>query len=200
MWLAFVKPRAAMAVALVSVVAILAFAPATLKDRFSGDSSGDVTLRQDLWGSALDIYSQRPLLGVGLSNFSEGYRTLPSTLASASQRRLLHNKQVLIPPHAANQYLNILAEQGVAGLLAFLILAATAVAVAFKGCRVSDPAGRAISIGVGAGVMILAIHSMFEITVFTEISVPLFALLAVVATFVALDDRDGTADPEVKAA
>ena len=109
LWLAFLRPRAAVIAVLLVAVATVTVAPATLKDRFTGGESSDVGLRQDLWGSALDIYGESPVLGVGLSNFKEGYARLPASLANASQRRLLHNRQILIPPHAANLYLNVLA-------------------------------------------------------------------------------------------
>lgn len=195
-WLAFVRPRAALVVAVTVAIAGGALAPGLLKDRFVNQSnSGDVSIRADLWGSALDIYTERPVLGVGLNNFKEGYASLPSTLANASQRRLLHQGQVLTPPHAANLYLNILAEEGLIGILAFLAFAGAAVATTYRGCRVRDPAARAVCVGLGAGLMTLALHSMLEVTLFSEVSMPLFALLGVAATFVALE-REGP--PEVE--
>lgn len=195
-WLAFVRPRTALIVALSVGIAGAALAPGLLKDRFVNQSnSEDVSIRSDLWGSALDIYTQRPLLGVGLNNFEEGYATLPSTLANASQRRLLHQGQVLTPPHAANLYLNILAEEGLVGIIAFLAFAGTAVVTTYRGCRLRDPAARAVCIGLGAGLMTLALHSMLEVTLFSEVSMPLFALLGVAAAFVVLERE---APPEVE--
>lgn len=187
-WLAFVKPRAAVAVALSVGLVGAALAPGLLKERFVNESnSGDVSIRADLWGSALDIYTQRPLLGVGLNNFENGYAQLPATLANASQRRLLHQGQVLTPPHAANLYLNILAEEGLLGILAFAFFSFVAVTTTYRGCRVRDPAGRAVCLGLGAGLMTLALHSFLEVTLFSEVSMPLFALLGVAATYVALE-------------
>ena len=181
-------------------VAGVALAPSALQERVSDPAGGDLGLRADLWGSALDIYSQRPLLGVGLNNFEAGYATLPSTLANASQRRLLHQGQVLTPPHAANLYLNILAEMGLLGIVAFGIFALTAGVVTYRGCRVRDPAGRAVCLGLGAGLMTLALHSMLEVTLFSEVNMPLLALLGVAATFVALDRQDAGGAPATGAA
>lgn len=186
-WLALMRPKAAALAAVVALVAGVAFAPAALKERFSSNNSSDVALRSDLWGSAIDIYSEHPVLGVGINNFDVGYASLPSTLASASQRRLLHQGQVLTPPHAANLYLNILAEEGLIGIAAFAFFAILAVTVAHRGSRVRDPVGRAICMGLGAGLLTFGAHNMLEAHLFSELAPPLFALLGVASVFVALD-------------
>jgi O-antigen ligase len=192
LWLAVIRPRAAAMSVVLVVIGALALAPGSLKDRFTQGDSGDVTLRQDLWGSALDIYSGSPVLGVGLSNFKEGYARLPASLANASQRRLLHNRQILIPPHAANLFLNVLAEEGLVGLVALLLLMLSALAAAYRGRRSADPVTRAVCAAVGAGVLGIAFHSIFEVTLFSELIVPLFALLGVCAALVAQERERST--------
>lgn len=182
LWIGILRPKLAIGIAVVVAVAATTLAPAALKERFDPEqSSGDITLRADIWSAAVDIYSREPLLGVGLNNFGEAYRTLPTTLPSSSQRRLLHQSQVLVPPHAQNLYLNILAEEGIVGFAAFVFFAFAAVAVCFRGARIADPITRAVSLGVGAGLMTLAVHSLLEVTLIGEVALPLFALLGVVA-------------------
>ena len=196
LWLAILRPRHALLVAVVVGLAATALAPAALKERFDPDegTSGDITLRADIWSAALDIYSREPLLGVGLNNFGEAYRTLPTTLDSTSQRRLLHQSQVLVPPHAQNLYLNVLAEEGIIGFAAFACFAFAAVAACFRGVREADPLGRAVALGAGAGLFTLAVHSLLEVTLIGEVALPLFALLAVVASS-AGSDREATRSP-----
>jgi O-antigen ligase len=192
-WFAVVRPRYAIGVAAVTAVVALLFAPATLKERFSPQvSSGDVPLRTDIWGASLDIAQRHPYLGVGIGNFSEAYEALPSTLSHASQRRLLNQSGLLIPPHAQNLFLNVLAEEGVLGIAALTFFGLGAVAVAYRGSRVRDPVGRAIGVGLGGGVITLALHSILEVTLLSELAVPLFALLAVALAVVGLDDTAET--------
>ena len=190
LWLAVVRPRAALGVGLAVLAAAVTLAPATLKERFSGEqtSGADVSLRQDLWGAAIDIYSERPILGVGLNNFAVGYGQLPPVPRTATQRRLLHQTQVLVPPHAANLYLNVLAEEGIVGILALFALGAAAVSVAYRGTRGRDPVTRLIALAVGAAVFVLGLHSMLEVTLLTEAALPLFALLGAVAALLALEE------------
>lgn len=189
-WLAVLRPRAVIGVAVVMALSAVFLAPPALKDRFQADSGGDVTLRSDIWSAALDLYSQRPVFGVGLNNFERSYTNLASTPTMTSQRRLLHNEQILVPPHAQNQFLNVLAEEGTLGIVTFGLLGLTGLAAAYRGARVRDAAGRAISLGVGAGLVVLAIHGQLDVPMFGErIEMPLLALLGVVTVFVRLDDE-----------
>jgi O-antigen ligase len=188
-WLAVLRPRLTVPVAVVVAVTALTLAPPALKERFQETSGEDVALRSDIWGAALDIYSQRPILGVGLNNFSEAYSSLPTTLADASQRRLLHAEQILVPPYAENLYLNILAEEGIVGIAAFALFAFVAAGVVYRACGVRDPVARSLSFGIGAGFATVALHSVFQVTLIGELALPFFALLAVAAGFVALDQE-----------
>ncbi|MDQ3758441.1 MAG: O-antigen ligase family protein [Actinomycetota bacterium] len=188
-WLAIVRPRVAWVVVVAMIAAGVISAPSLLKERLSDVGTSQVALRSDLWRSALGVYSESPVLGVGIDNFSEAYESLPSTVEAASQRRLLHNEQVLVPPHANNLYLNVLAEQGLVGLCALAWLAFGAVAIAYRGSRVADPAGRAFCLGLGASLMTFAFHNLLEVTL-ADLFLPLLALLAVASVFVIRDERD----------
>jgi O-antigen ligase len=185
-WLLLFHPKRALVAGAVVAIAVVAFAPAALKERFDpGQSSGDLPLRADIWGAAVDIYGQHPLLGVGLNNFGDAYESLPASLANASQRRLLHQEQLLVPPHAQNLYLNVLAELGIVGLAVFGMLAVSALAVAYKGSQSPDLRTRAVCLGTGAALLTLGAHSVLEVTLFGEVAFPLFALLAVCAAMTA---------------
>jgi O-antigen ligase len=184
-WLAFVRPRTAAAVLVIVVVAGGVVAPSSLKERLSDPAGSDLGLRADLWGSALEIFRGSPVLGVGLADFSDGYSQLPAQLSTGAQRRLLHQQQVLVPPHANNLFLTILAEQGIIGALAFLGLIGAALSACRRAARLDDPFGRAIGIGLGAGLGAMLVHSLLEFQFFGEVSLPIFALLGVVAAVLA---------------
>ena len=198
LWLGFLRPKVAVGAVLVAAVVGGLFAPPALRDRFETESGGDVTLRADIWGSALDIYAEHPLLGAGVGNFAEAYRALPVTPVSSSQRRLLHTGQVLVPPHAQNLYLNLLAEQGALGLLGFALLALLALATAVRGARARDPLTRTIALGLGGGLLTLAVHNVLEVTVFGErLEVTVLVLTAAVAVLLRLE-RDGSSGVAVE--
>jgi O-antigen ligase len=184
-WLAFVRPRAAVAVAIVVAIGGVVVVPSSLKERLSDPAGSDLGLRADLWGSALEIFRGSPLLGVGLADFSDGYSRLPAQLSTGAQRRLLHQQQVLVPPHANNLFLTILAEQGIIGALAFLGLIGAALSACRRAARLDDGFGRALGIGLGAGLCAMLVHSLLEFQFFGEVSLPIFALLGVVAAVLA---------------
>lgn len=181
-WLWVVRPRAAVSCGVALAVAALALAPGALKERFETDGSGgDVALRADIWNAALEIYAERPILGVGVNNFATAYATLPSTLSAGTQRRLLHQRELLTPPHAQNLYLNVLAEQGLVGLVALLWVGAALVVACRRAARAADPLARAVGVGLGAGVATLAVHSLLDVSLPGEAALPLLGLGAVAA-------------------
>jgi O-antigen ligase len=187
-WLAFRRPKIAVVAVLAAVAVAIFFAPSALRQRLNPQTGQqDVPLRADIWGGAIDIYTRHPLLGVGLGNFSDAYAALPSTLANASQRRLLNQHGLIVPPNAQNLYLGVLAEEGIVGLAVLTLLGIVCARIVWLGIRVRDPAGRAVAIGLGASLIVLAIHGIFEVMLFSELAFPLFGLVAVVAGFVALD-------------
>ena len=178
-WLALLRPRYALGAAVVVGAAAFLLAPSALRERFNTQAaSSDVPLRSDIWGAALDVYGTSPVLGVGLDNFSTAYAQLPSTLAHATQRRLLNQSGLLVPPNAQNLYLNTLAEEGIIGLGALVVLLASALWTAGRGARAPDARGRAICLAVGAGLATLCVHGILEATLLNEVAFPLFALLA----------------------
>jgi O-antigen ligase len=184
LWLAITRPRIAPAVAVVIVVVATFVAPATLQERFTAEATGnDIVRRADIWSAAFEIYADRPVFGVGVNNFATAYARLPSVLPSGSQRRLLNHEEIVVPFHAHNMYLNLLAEQGIVGLAAFLLMGAIAALVLYRGTRVENPAGRAIALGVGAGATTWALRSLLDDALYAEIFVVLLTLIAVVGCF-----------------
>ncbi len=195
LWLAIVRPRAAVLVA--AVVAIVGFsvAPQALRERLQSEgTAGDVGLRADIWQSALDIYAQSPIMGVGLGNFGVAYERLPAVISAGAQRRLLHQDELLVPPHANNLTLTVLAEQGLVGLVAVTALFITGIVVARRLTFASDSMGRAVGIGLGAALLVMAAHSTLEASLFGEVALPLFAMLALGAAYLALS-RERTTRP-----
>jgi putative inorganic carbon (hco3(-)) transporter len=188
-WLAFVRPRIAAFAGTALVVAAVTIAPAALKERVDPETGGDdVTLRSDIWRGALEIYSEHPVLGAGVNNFQAAYGRLPSAPTQGYALRLLDQAGEFVPPsNAHNAYLNILAEQGILGGAAFLLLAYVSLAVIYRGCRVRDPLGRAICVGTGAGVMTWALNNLLNVALFTAVTLPLLGLVGVAAAYVALD-------------
>lgn len=196
-WLALIRPRTAVLVAVVVGIAAVGILPGAVKQRFQvqGGTTSDVTLRSDIWSAAVDIYSDHPVVGVGVNNFSVAYARLPSTPRNATQKRLLHGYNVITPPHAQNLYLNILAEEGMVGIAAFLLLVVVSLGILYRGSRAGDSRTRAICAGLGSGLMALAVQSLLDATLLGEIALPVFALLAVAPGLLALDQAPAPAGP-----
>jgi O-antigen ligase len=145
------------------------------------------------------MYDEHPFLGVGVNNYAVAYPDLPKTPAVAPEHRLLLDEEVQIPPHAHNLYLNTLAEGGILGAASLLLVIVLAISAAYRGCRLSDPIGRATCIGIGIGLMTLLANSLVEVTLLTEAALPLMALLGAATVFIGLESAPTPVSPREEA-
>jgi O-antigen ligase len=177
-WLLLTRPK----VALISAAAIafiaLALAPGNLQSRFQSTNSADLTQRNDVNKTALDIYSEHPVFGVGVKNFQIAYAERVSA-ETATQRRLFHNQQLLVPTAAPNEYLNTLAEQGIVGLVALLTFVVLAVKTAWSATKSRDPTVSAIGVAVGMAVTAMIVNSFSSISLQDVPVLMMFGLLAI---------------------
>jgi putative inorganic carbon (HCO3(-)) transporter len=182
LWLTFLRPRLAVKVAAVLGIVTLTLAPGTLKERLDPESTGaDVPLREDIADSALRIYSDGPLLGVGIGNFPVAYTERAFT-EGGSQKRLLHHQQLLVPTAAPSQYLNTMAEQGLIGLAALAAFVLLAIRSAYRVCKARDPAVRALGLGIGMSVLTFVLYVTVAVPMQETAALLLFALLALAAS------------------
>lgn len=132
-----------------------------------GRSSGQV--RHQIWTTTIRIIREHPITGVGPNNFEPAYRTTVPIL--------------FWPPlewevsKAHNLYLNLWAETGILGLLAFaaiIIFLARGYAYTLR-----DPARRAITIAAAAAVLAILVHGLVDTPYFKNDLSLEFALLAI---------------------
>jgi O-antigen ligase len=105
-----------------------------IERRFTHDDYKSAASRMPLNKAAWSIVKQRPVVGIGLNNFSEVFKKYDTT---GHSRIFKGYKQVV-----HNLYLWIWAEVGTLGLVAFLAMFGGTFAVAWEVIRCADP-GRA---------------------------------------------------------
>lgn len=118
------------------------------------DENFAVVERVAHWVAALRMWESAPWLGVGPGSYAAAY---PIYRLPAWEEAL---------GHAHNVYLNVLAETGVIGLLAFgalwLSVVIWAVRALRSGAAVETPWAHALALGVLGMLMYLAAHSLFD--------------------------------------
>ncbi len=114
------------------------------------DSNYAVTERIAHWQAAVMMAQDRPWLGVGFGNYEAAY----------ADYALLNWPQAL--GHAHNYYLNLLAEVGVAGLVAYLVAWGAILALTIRLCRRIQGLERAWAVGLLGTWSYLAIHSAVD--------------------------------------
>ena len=129
-----VRARVTMMVLAISGLALVYFAliaPPQALARVTAFSEGGGSGRTDLWGIALDISRNHPLVGVGAGNFplvepsyAFGNRNLPRFDLIVDTPKVVHN-----------MYLHVLVELGAIGFILFAVLIVCAFVTAIRALR-----------------------------------------------------------------
>jgi len=160
------------------LVAIALLSPGVWRDRVANAGSLDspeIASRVDIWGAAVDGFEQRPLLGWGLNNFREVYVSL-----ERPGRGYLGSGAFDVPDTAHNLYLNTLAEQGLVGLTALILLGFGVVRMTGRLRGSPDRRIRALGWGLLGTAIVVTAHNAFDVTfVDPKTSVLVWTLLGV---------------------
>lgn len=115
------------------------------------DDNFAVVERLAHWQAAIRMAEERPLLGVGFGNYEAAY-----------EKFMLVNWPLALG-HAHNYYLNLLAETGIVGLIAYLVMGAVIIRLTFRAIqKASTPIERGIAVGLMGIWTHLSIHSLFD--------------------------------------
>ncbi len=145
---------------LVVLVIVLA-APGLVRERFATltSSGGEISTRVDIWRTAFDIWENHPVLGVGLGGFPLAYEQ-----ALVPDKEFLPSTIFQPPPHAHNIFLQLMAEQGILGLLAFVAILVAAVRGTIRLRHSSDRVARLLGSGLLAALAAFLVHNLFDVT------------------------------------
>ena len=126
-------------------------APPAAKARITNVSAeGGSTGRLDIWTVSTAVSADRPLLGVGAGNFPIVGPTYAAETANLSDIRFI----VDTPKVVHNTYLEVLAEMGAPGLIAFLLMVGAAIASAVRAISAAHAAGDRELEFLGRGVAV----------------------------------------------
>lgn len=114
------------------------------------DANFAVLERMAHWQSALNMWTDRPWLGVGIGNYEPVYAQYALPLWP------------LPLGHAHNYYLNIAAEAGVIGLIAYLFLWGAALVGTWRATRRASGWCWGLALGVLGVLIHLCVHSFFD--------------------------------------
>ncbi len=140
--------------------------PSVIAERFSGigdyfgvfdvrgikvdDANFAIVERMAHWQAAMEMYVDHPVLGIGIGNYAPVY---PAYALPRWSDPL---------GHAHNYYLNIAAETGTIGLLAYLLLWGAAVWQGWRAVRVTHGWRRSVAAGLLGMIVALSIHNAFD--------------------------------------
>jgi O-antigen ligase len=114
------------------------------------DANFAVLERMAHWQSALEMWKDHPWLGVGIGNYESVYAQYALPLWA------------LPLGHAHNYYLNVAAEAGFLGLVAYLFLWGAALLVSWRATRRATGWYWGVALGVLGVLVHLSVHNFFD--------------------------------------
>ncbi len=121
------------------------------------------------WQAAVNMITAHPWFGIGFGNYENAY----------SQYNFL-NWQIALG-HAHNYYLNVFAEAGIIGLIAYVALWVSIMAITWRARRHPDVLARLIVVGLFGTWTYLAVHSLTDNLYVNNLFLHLGILLGVLA-------------------
>lgn len=185
----YLRDRRAWPLLILLLIVAVAVAPAGLSERLTSQQalgSTEFTTRLDFWRAALTLFGDHPFLGVGLNSFGAGYLTIES-----SGRSFLGGGIFAVPETAHNLYLNILAEQGLVGFAALLVLAWGFVQATRELRQDRDPALRQMGLALRAAGLVVVVHNLLDVTFFdAKNAMLIWIVLGITAALVSISRRE----------
>ncbi len=128
------------------------------------------------WEAALAMWADSPWLGQGLGN----YATVYSDFYIAPWQDPLG--------HAHNYFLNVLAETGTIGFIAYVLFWISALQLILKAINVSTGLWRGLAIGIFASMIHLHVHNLFDNLYVHGMYLQVALLLAIAAKLCEVED------------
>jgi O-antigen ligase len=168
----------------VTVLAVDACLGFSLVHKVTHDWQGSGRLA--LWATALSMFHSAPALGHGPSSYALHYRSTVDALGLPPW--IAADRGVTPWPH--NLYLELLAEQGVVGLLAFVALGAVAFALLVRVIRSPHTDIHLLGAGAGASLIAFLAAAVFELSFLRVwVTIVLFTVLGLLTALSRTEKR-----------
>lgn len=132
----------------------------TTLQRLQGTSTaeGNAKVRLLYWGVGLEMFRAHPLLGVGANNYEVAFPTAREQFAvTHPDSSLVELNEQLLTQYAHNEYVQILAELGLVGIVLFGVFCLFLARNLWRALRYSEHP--LLALGLGAGLLAFALSS-----------------------------------------
>lgn len=190
----FLRGRRLLVVVPFACLALLVVTPGLVGERFAtaNQSGGDLATRQDFWRAGLSIWQAHPIAGVGLGGFPPAYAA-----ARLPGKQFLPDSVFEPPPHAHDLFIQMLAEEGVLGLLALLAVIGVAVRMTLELRGHGERWIRVVASAMLAALVAFLIHNIFDVTLIQETGIDFWAMLGLISALAAIATAHRSDEPAV---
>ncbi len=124
-------------------------------------------VRQEYWKAAAQMIKEKPLLGYGAGTFGSVYPAFKTKLAEETKM-------------AHNSYLQLWAETGIFGLMAFLLFWLKFIANGYQEIKKESSEKKIIKLGLYTAILSFLIHNLVDFDLYLgQISTVVFALIGI---------------------
>jgi len=144
----------------------------------------------DFWRTASAVWANHPVLGAGLGTFPTAYAEV-----RVPAKQFLADTVFKPPPHAHNLTLQLLAEQGLVGLVAFGAVFAAALHHGLALRRSSERWLEVLGTAMVAALAAFFVHNLFDVTLLERTGSYFWGVLGLLGALSAIDSRAAVGVP-----
>lgn len=163
---------AVLGIAAIITLAMLWIGADPVIGRFSESSDTLSTSRLWIWEDSLRVFRDHPFLGSGFGSLQTVY-----------PHRAQYDGALGYVAQSHNDYIQILAEGGIISGILVLWFLGLVLRDVFRGIRMRDPVIAGLSLGAGAGIVAILVHSTVDFNLQLPSNIMLFLLLTAIASF-----------------
>ncbi len=185
--LVFLGTRRVLLLTPLVVLAFMVATPSLLEQRFATaiEQGSEVAVRMDFWRTAASLWADKPIFGVGPGGFGEGYAE-----ARVPGKRFLPDTTFEPPQHAHNLELNLLAEQGIVGLVSFAVVFGLALRDGVRLRRSSRRYTSVVATSIVASLSAFAVHNQVDVTLLEGTGTYFWAMLGLLGALTVIDREE----------
>lgn len=156
----------------------------TIEQMPKADSKTD---RRHIWKDTLSMIVANPLVGVGLGAYETAYPIYSQSDGS------------IIIGEAHNDYLQIVADGGIIGGVLTFWFIVLLLRNLLRGLKSEEPRFAGVSLGCGAGMLGILVHSLFDFNLQLPSNALLFLFLSALAAHASSTASEGQSEPSLQA-
>jgi O-antigen ligase len=178
------KVSSILAIGIVLTVAVIFSSWERIEGRFQELGQSDRIMRYQVWRDSLDIFREFPFFGTGAGTFEAVFPRYQTTNTTTTFE------------HAENDYVEVLTDLGLAGLVICLMMLVTYIVEVIRGWKLrKNVFVQSLGLGMLASVVAIVVHSLFDFNLHVSANAMLLSIIAGLSIAIVNCEKRGDNEP-----